>query len=128
MPRIPRLLAASFAVLGTGCTTNRPVQLSPGPEGLGTYLQTARPSALQVTDTAGKVVWLHAPTLAGDSLAGVLNRGDSRSRRAFPPAAISSIAEPQFSAGRTLGLVGGVLGSIGIALLIVAPTGSEPVY
>ena len=115
-------------MLGTGCTTNRPVQLSPGPEGLTTYVQTARPRDLQVTDTAGKVVWLHAPTLAGDSLAGVLNQGDSRTRRAFPPAAIRTIAEPQFSAGRTIGLVGGVLGSIGIALLVVGSTGAEPVY
>jgi hypothetical protein len=128
MPRTPRLLAASFALLGTSCTTNRPVQLSPDPEGVASYLQTARPSALQVTDTAGKVVWLHAPALAGDSLAGMLNRGDSRTRQVFPPAEIRTIAEPHFSAGRTLGLVGGVLGSMGIALLIVAPTGPEPVY
>jgi hypothetical protein len=128
MPRTPGLLAASLAVLGTGCTTNRPVQLSPELEGLATFLQTSRPSALEVTDTGGKVVWLHAPAMAGDSLAGVLNRGDSRTRQAFAPAEIRTIAEPHFSAGRTLGLVGGVLGSMGIALLVVAPPGSEPVY
>jgi len=81
-----------------------------------------------MTDTAGRIVWLHDPRLVNDSLVALLKWGDPRSRRSIPLPAIRTVAEPYFSAGRTLGLVGGVLGSMGIALLVVATTGPEPVY
>ncbi|MGH7702965.1 MAG: hypothetical protein ACREMO_07710 [Gemmatimonadales bacterium] len=40
---------------------------------------------------------------------------------------IREIAEPHFSAGRTATLVGGVVGSLGAAVLTLATSGSEPV-
>lgn len=115
-------------MLLAGCTANREMQLSPTPDGLATYLQTSHPRDLQVTDTAGQQFWLHRPKLVGDSLVGLPDWNRSASRRAIPVAAIGSVAEPRFSAGRTIGLVGGILGSAGIALIIVASSGPEPVY
>ena len=49
-------------------------------------------------------------------------------RRAIPLAEVRGFAEPHFSAGRTLELVGGALGVAGAALIMVSLEHDEPIY
>jgi hypothetical protein len=126
---IPRPLRPAGLLLPVmACTANRPVPVSPEPPALSTHLHTEHPRDIEITDTARRIVWLHNPELAGDSLTGVVSREDVRLRRGVPIAAIRVITQPRLSTGRTIGLVVGVLGSAGVALLIVATNGAEPVY
>jgi len=121
---VPLLLVAAMAA----CTVNRRVEVAPEPEAVSRYLEASRPADLQVTDTTGRTTWLHNPRIAGDSLVGVAGRDDPRARRAVPLTAIRTLAVPQFSTGRTLGLVGGIVGAAGLTLLVVATDGPQPVY
>jgi hypothetical protein len=128
IPTLPALLAGLILLSLTACTANRPVAVSPEPAALAAYLQQEHPRDIQVTNTAGGSVWLHNPRLSGDSLTGELRREEPREQRAIPVGTIRTIAQPHFSAGRTVGFLGGVLGSAGVALLIVATNGAEPAY
>jgi hypothetical protein len=44
-----------------------------------------------------------------------------------PLSSIRFLSVPHFSAGRTLGLIGGVVGSVGLTLLVLS-AGNEAVY
>ena len=109
------------------CTTNRTVDLSAGPESVAHYLASHHPADVQVTDSAGARVWLHGPRVSGDSLIGTVNRDEPREQRAVALTSIRSLAVPHFSAGKTFGLIGGVVGTAGLVVMILAD-GSQPVY
>lgn len=85
------------------------------------------PRRRQVTDSVGTKVWLHGPRVSGDFLVGTLNRGTPREQRAVALTPIRSLAIPHFSAGKTFGLIGGVVGTAGLVVIILAD-GSQPAY
>jgi hypothetical protein len=114
-------------VAGLACTTNRAVNLSAGPESISRYLESHHPADIQVTGAAGERVWLHGPRVSGDSLFGTLSRDEPRARRAIALTSIRSLAVPHFSAGKTFGLIGGVVGTAALVVIILAD-GSQPVY
>jgi hypothetical protein len=110
------LLAA--ALLFASCTYNRPVTLAP-PESIASYLAAHHPSDVLVTDTSGRARWVHDPRLDGDTICGSHYHDFTRPRVAIPVDVIRSLATPHFSLGRTLGLLGAVLGTAAAALLII---------
>jgi len=111
----------------TACSINRPVALTPAPNALAAYVDSQRPSDLLITDTAGHSRWVHAPRVDGDTLRGVPGTDLPPHHLAIPVSAVRSVAAPHFSAGRTFGLIGGILVTAGTALLIVG-IGTHPVY
>jgi hypothetical protein len=122
-------VAAAVFLGCAGCTANRAVNVAIDPESVSRYLASSRPADIQVADSAGAKVWLHGPRVTGDSLVGTLSRDEPRKRRAVALTSITSLAVPRFSAGKTFALIGGVVGSAGIGLIIIASgSGSEPVY
>jgi hypothetical protein len=126
-PFSPRLTLGALSIL-LGCTANRPILVAPEPVALGSYLAEERPPDLLVTDSGGHAFWLHAPELRGDTLTGRLSLDARPKRIAIPLAQVRDLRQPHFSAGRTFGLIGGVIGAAGITLLIVAVDGPQPVY
>ena len=108
------------------CSINRPIPAAPDPAALGDYLAAHRPPDLLVTDTAGRSRWIHKPRLDGDTLRGVRNRELPRWQVAIPLTTVRSVAAPHFSTGRTVGLVGAVLGALTVAVLIMS--GVQPDY
>jgi hypothetical protein len=112
---------------GLACTTNRAVDLSAGPQSILHCLESHHPADVQVTDSAGERVWLHGLRVAGDSLLGALGRDEPRAHRAIALTSVRSLAVPHFSAGKTFGLIGGVVGTAGLVVIILAD-GSQPVY
>ncbi len=124
-----RLACALSAALlsGLACTTNRAVDLSAGPQSILHYLESHHAADVQVTDSAGERIWLHGPRVSGDSLFGTLSRDEPRARRAIALTSIRSLAVPHFSAGKTFGLIGGVVGTAGLVVIILADA-AQPVY
>lgn len=90
-------------------------------------MESHHPANVQLTKVAGERFWLHGPRVSGDSLLGTLNRDEPRARRVIAPTLIRSLAIPHFSAGKTFGLTGGVIGTAGLMVIILAD-GSQPVY
>jgi hypothetical protein len=117
----------ALVVLTPACTANRTVAVTPEPDPLAVYFHAHDPDDLQVTDLQGRKVWISNPELVGDSIVGLASRELPHQRRAIPLAEVRGLAEPHFSTGRTLGLVAGVLGAAGTALLIVSQDGPQPV-
>jgi hypothetical protein len=129
MPRGLRgVCSLSPLLLGFGCTSNRQVAVTPEPAARSAYLNDHQPRYLRVTTTSGQSAWLQHTVVVGDSLIGRADRDQPPSRRAIALADIRTLEVPEFSAGRTVGLVGGVVGTAGLALLVFATAGSEPVY
>jgi hypothetical protein len=126
-PAALRLHVALALVTGIACTANHPVPGGPEPSPLSAYLADHRPRDLRVTTTAGSSLWLHNPMLAGDSLIGDAGRDQPPARRAVALADIRALEAPKFSAGRTLGLIGGIVGTAAVAVLILS-SGNEAVY
>jgi hypothetical protein len=124
--RLAGALAATL-LAGLACTTNRAVDLSAGPQSMPHYLESHHPADVQVTDAAGARFWLHGPRVSGDSLLGTLSREEPRERRAIALTSVRSLAIPHFSAGKTFGLIGAVIGTAGLMVIILAD-GSQPVY
>jgi hypothetical protein len=102
--------------------------LTPGPAGVAQYLASQHPLDLFVTDAAGHTQWLHEPYLDGDTLRGLRNRELPPERVAVPVTRIQSLAVPEISSGRTLGLVGGLFGAAILTILIIGSVGPQPVY
>jgi hypothetical protein len=120
--------AGLAAIAALGCTVNRALAVSPEPQALARYLSERQPPNLQVTDSLGRRTWVHRPRVVGDSLTGVLGIEPPAPRYSIPLAAIHRLDQPHFSPGRTAGLIGGIIGTAGVALLLVAGTGPDPVY
>lgn len=112
-------------MLGTACTSNRAAVTAAGPETLSAYLASSNPADILVTDKSGGSHWYHNPTMDGDSLRGVRGHDLPRYPVAIAVADIAGIQEAHFSAGRTLGLIGGVLAVVTAAVLIL---GSQVSY
>jgi hypothetical protein len=110
-----------------GCAVNRPVILSPDPGTISEFFAEHHPKDVLVIDSSGHSQTVHDPQLDGDSLRGLRNRELPRLRLSIPVNTISRIAVPQFSAGRTLGLVGAIVAAAVVGILIIA-SGTKAVY
>ena len=80
------------------------------------------PGLVRVGRQDGTRVDLEKPSIRGDSIVGTFrSRFDGRDAtavRTLPLTEVRTVAVRRFSAGRTLGLVGGVLGALTLAALI----------
>ena len=119
------LFAASLLC---ACAVNRPVALTPDASGLAAFLDARHPADILVTDATGHSQMVHNPQLDGDTLRGLRNRDLPRERVSIPLGSVQGVAVPEFSAGRTLGLTGGILAVAAVGLLIVVGNGPQPVY
>jgi len=111
----------------SACAANKPVALSPGPAAVSNFFATHHPTDVLVTDSTGHSQMVHDPQIDGDSLRGLRNRELPRLRLAIPVNNINGIAVPQLSAGRTLGLVGAIVGAAAVGVVILA-SGAKPDY
>jgi len=113
------LLAAPIVFLA--CSVTRPMSLptpSAGEEGRTLY------PALWVTDATGRARWVYDAWVERDTLRGLRGPAPSRERIALPISQVRAVAAPRFSPGRTVGLIGGLVGLV-LASVLLAP---EPVY
>jgi hypothetical protein len=122
-------MKARFAacILLSGCSVTRPMPVTPDAASLRGYLAEHPTADVRVTARSGKRFWLHTPEVQGDSLVG---------RRGYDiPVRHLSVGLDQgaqlhtghFSAGRTAGVVGGVLAVAGVALALVIEQ-AQPTY
>ena len=113
----------------SGCSANREVLTRPEPQSLSAYLSSHHPSDILVTDSHGGSQWFHNPSVDGDTLRGLRGRELPQSRLALAVGDVAGVEEPQFSGGKTLGLVGAVLVVTGAALAIaLSGVRAVPVY
>ena len=120
--------SAATALLLVACTSNHVVTVVPELRTLEEFLRAEHPRDLRVTTRTDAATWIHSPHVLGDSLVGDAGRDQPPPRRAIPIADIRRLEVPRFSTGRTLGLVGGIVGTAGLAGLIIATSGRAPVY
>jgi hypothetical protein len=92
----------------------------PQPQSLGAYLASKHPADILVTDRRGGTHWYHNPAVDGDTLRGVRSRELPQPRLAMAISDIDRVEEPHFSTGKTLGLIGAVLGAAAVGILILA--------
>lgn len=81
------------------------------------FVEREHPQRARVTRTDGTQVMVNEPTVAGDTLVGTLANHDA-TRVTIPLAEVQSVAVRKFSTGKTLLVVGGVLGVVVIAWII----------
>jgi hypothetical protein len=116
--------ASALGLIAAACSVTTPVDLTPGVAGIREYLAAHAPPVLLVSDSAGHTRWVHHPRLEGDTLRGLRGQDMLFERIAIPLSQVSGIAAPRFSAGRTLGLFGGLAAVVGVVIL----TAPDPVY
>ena len=121
MQRTMRRFLLLVPVVVLACTVTRPAAL-PAPA-LGDQRQTVL--ALLVTDSTGHAQWIYRVWVDADTLRGLRHPDMARETIAIPVGTVKAVAAHHFSAGRTAGLVGGVLAAFVAAAVIVAPA---PVY
>ena len=114
-PQCRRLVATAILfVYALGCTSWHVV--SPAP---ADYVQTHRPSSVQVTRTEGSRIVLHTPERRGDTLFGMVGGGlaqaDSFRHVRIPLADVQTMEVRQFSPSKTLGLSLAVFISLSVA-------------
>ena len=80
--------------------------------------------ALLVTDSTGRARWVYDAWVEGDTLRGQRAADAPRARIAMPLSQVKAVAAPRFSTGRTVGLIGGMVGVV-LAAVLLAP---DPVY
>jgi hypothetical protein len=107
-------------LLLAGCLSTRQVLTTPQPQDLASYLASRRPEDILVRDSKGGDHWIHHPLVDGDTVRGVRGRDLPQPRIAIAVGDVSQVEEPHFSAGRTLGLVGVMLGTAAVVLAILA--------
>jgi hypothetical protein len=123
-----RRCALVLPAVVVACSVNRPISPTPEPAAVADYLAAHHHSDLLLTDSVGHSRWLHNARLDGDTLRGLRSRELPREQVAIPLTQVRSVAAPQFSTGRTAGLVGGVLGALLITIVVLAANGPHPVY
>lgn len=119
---LPILLAS------TACSVAQPVNVALEPSSLGIYLETERPKAILVTDSAGRKTWVHEPVMRGDTLAGFTNFDTPRLPARIPLSSVRTVARNHLSPIRTLEIGGGILAVVAIGLLLLATSISPPTY
>ena len=112
-------MSAGACMLVTGCSVTRPVPATPDALSLRTYLAEHPRANLRVTERSGRKYWVHALEIRGDSLVGRRGYDLPVERRSVGLADVVELRTAHFSAGRTAGLVGGVLAVAGVALVLV---------
>jgi hypothetical protein len=114
-------------VLVAGCSVTRAVPVTPDAVSLTSYLAEHPATNLRVTERSGRKYWVHSPEVRGDSLVG--RRGYDVPVRLLS-VGLDDVVElhtSHFSAGRTAGVVGGVLAAAGVALALVIEE-AQPIY
>ncbi|HEY3279006.1 MAG TPA: hypothetical protein VGJ83_00715 [Gemmatimonadales bacterium] len=117
MTRALMIRAAALALIAAACSVTKPVDLAPGVAGIREYLAAHAPPVLLVSDSVGHARWVHHPRLEGDTLRGLRSQDMPLERIAIPLNQVRGIAAPRFSAGRTLGLFGGLAAALGVVIL-----------
>ncbi|HKV70206.1 MAG TPA: hypothetical protein VJN62_03120, partial [Gemmatimonadales bacterium] len=112
-----------LVVLSAACTANQDVLTAPEPQTLGAYLASRHPADILVTDKSGGTRWIHNPAVQGDSLRGVRGHDLPRLPVSIAVAEVAGVQEAHFSTGRTLGLVGAILGVLAVAALVLGSSG-----
>ena len=103
-------LAALLPLLGAGACS-RWVRITPEP---AEYFRTHAPSRVLIYRLDSSTVMLRSPRVSGDTLVGAptgASRRDSVPLQ-VPRDSVLSMFEKRFSAGRTLKLLGGVVGGV----------------
>jgi hypothetical protein len=114
-------------MLMAGCSVTRPMPVTPDAAALRSYLAEHPTADVRVTARSGRRYWVHAPEVRGDSLVG--RRGYDVPVRHLSVGLddVVELRTGHFSAGRTAGVVGGVLAVAGVALLLVLEE-AQPTY
>jgi hypothetical protein len=120
-------MIAGACMLVTGCSVTRPVPATPDAPSLRTYLAEHPTANLRVTERSGRKYWVHAPEIRGDSLVGRRGYDVPVQPLSVGLADVVELRTGHFSAGRTAGVVGGVLAVTGVALLLVIEE-AQPIY
>lgn len=114
-------------MLVAGCSVTRPVPVTPDAVSLRSYLAEYPAANLRVTERSGRKYWVHAPEVRGDSLVGRWGYDVPVQPLRVGLDDVVELRTAHFSAGRTAGVVGGVLAAAGVALLLVIDE-AQPIY
>jgi hypothetical protein len=99
------------------CSVTRPTSLpTPSTRERGRIIYPA----LLVTDATGRARWVYDAWVERDTLRGLRAPAASRDRIAVPMSQVRAVAAPRFSPGRTVGLIGGLVGVV-VAAVLLAP-------
>ena len=121
------LIPLGACMLIAGCSVTRPMPVTPDAAALRSYLAEHPTADVQVTARSGRRYWMHAPEVLGDSLVG--RRGYDVPVRHLSVGLddVVELRTGHFSAGRTAGVVGGVLALAGVALVLLIEQ-AQPTY
>ena len=124
MPGRLRLVPLTLGILLPACTVVQPITTGPTPVKVEDYLKAHRQAALRVVDSSGHARWFYYAEVQRDTLHGARHSFPPREEVTLPLSQISQVGTQHFSAGRTAGLVGIVLG----VLAVMALNAPKPVY
>src|SRR5512144_1947239 len=91
------------------CTVTRPIAPNPAPASIQEYLRAHPRAALKVTDSTGQARWVYDASVSADTLRGVRSTTMPRQPVTIPLHEVTGVSATRLSAGRTLGLFGGIL-------------------
>lgn len=115
----PLLIAAM--IVSPGCSSWKALHGSPE-----TQQVTPMPHHVHVLLADGRRIEMFSPRVEGDSLVGMCPASSGRNQCAFASRDVLRIESRQFSAGRTLLLVGGVVVFLGAAGLLAFALTYDP--
>jgi len=108
-------------IVSPGCSSWKALRSSPE-----AHEVAPMPKHVHVLLANGRWIEVFSPRVEGDSLVGMCPSDSGRTRCAFAVRDLLSIESKQFSAGRTLLLVGGVLVFVGAAGLLLFALTYDP--
>lgn len=111
-----------LAVVLSGCSRLRPIATAPTPATLTEYLRTHQRPTLRVTDSTGRSRWLYDSRMSGDTLQGLRTPDRFSAPVVYPVNQLNDVAAQEFSVTRTLGLLAGFAGALGLIALMMRPT------
>jgi hypothetical protein len=114
-------------MLMAGCSVTRPMPVTPDAATLRRYLAEHPTANVRVTARSGRKYWMHAPEVRGDSLVGRRGYDVPVQHLSVGLDDVVELRTGHFSAGRTAGVVGGVLALAGVALVLVIQE-TQPIY